>query len=37
MHVENEELGENVIAQVFQKGFRIGEKVVRHAVVQVAN
>ena len=37
MHIENEELGENVIAQVFQKGFRIGEKVIRHAVVQVAN
>ena len=37
MHVENQELGENVIAQVFQKGFRIGEKVIRHAVVQVAN
>ena len=37
MHIENEELGENVIAQVFQRGFRIGEKVIRHAVVQVAN
>ncbi len=37
MHVENEELGENVIAQVFQQGFRIKEKVIRHAVVQVAN
>ena len=37
MHVENEELGENVIAQVFQKGFRIGDKIIRHAVVQVAN
>ena len=37
MHVENEELGENVIAQVFQRGFRIGDKVIRHAVVQVAN
>ena len=37
MHIENEELGENVLAQVFQKGFRIGEKVIRHAVVQVAN
>lgn len=37
MHVENEELGENVIAQVFQRGFRVGEKVIRHAVVQVAN
>ena len=37
MHVENEELGENVIAQVFQKGFRTGEKVIRFAMVQVAN
>ena len=37
MHVENEELGENVIAQVFQKGFKIGEKIVRFAMVQVAN
>ena len=37
MHVENEELGENVIAQVFQKGFKIGEKIVRFARVQVAN
>lgn len=37
MHVENEELGENVIADVFQQGFRIGDKVVRHAMVQVAN
>ena len=37
MHTENEELGENVICQVFQKGFRIGDKVVRFAMVQVAN
>ena len=37
MHIESEEFGENVITQVFQKGFRIGEKVIRHAVVQVAN
>ena len=37
MHIDSEELGENVIAQVFQKGFRIGEKVVRFAMVQVAN
>ncbi len=37
MHIEDEELGENVIAQVFQKGFRIGEKVIRFAVVKVAN
>ena len=37
MHVENEELGENVVAEVFQQGFRIGDKVIRHAMVQVAN
>ena len=37
MHIENEELGENVIAAVFQKGFKIGDKVVRFAMVQVAN
>ncbi len=37
MHIENEELGENTIAQVFQKGFKLGEKVVRFAMVQVAN
>ena len=37
MHIENEELGENTIAAVFQKGFKIGEKVVRFAMVQVAN
>ncbi len=37
MHCEDEELGENQIAQVFQKGFKIGEKVVRFAMVQVAN
>ena len=37
MHVENEELGENVIAAVFQKGFKLGDKIVRFAMVQVAN
>ena len=37
MHTENEELGENVISQVFQKGFKIGENFVRFAMVQVAN
>ncbi len=37
MHCEDEALGENVIAEVFQKGFRIGEKVVRFAMVKVAN
>ena len=37
MHIDSKELGENVIAQVFQKGFKIGDKVVRFAMVQVAN
>ena len=37
MHCEDENLGENVIAQVFQKGFKVGEKIVRFAMVQVAN
>ncbi len=37
MHTENEELGENVIAQVFQKGFQVADKVIRFAMVQVAN
>ena len=37
MHCEDESLGENVIAMVFQKGFKIGDKVVRFAMVQVAN
>lgn len=35
--VESEELGENTIAQVFQTGYRIGDKIIRHAMVQVAN
>ena len=37
MHIDSEEFGENTIAQVFQKGFKIGDKVVRFAMVQVAN
>ena len=37
MHIESEELEENTISQVFQKGFKIGDKVVRFALVQVAN
>ena len=37
MHTENPDLGENVISMVFQKGFKIGDKVVRFAMVQVAN
>lgn len=37
MHMESEDFGENTIAQVFQKGFKLGDKVVRFAMVQVAN
>ena len=37
MHIESEDLGENTIAAVFQKGVKIGDKVVRFAMVQVAN
>ena len=37
MHVEDESLGENMVSQVFQAGFMLGEKVIRHAIVQVAN
>ena len=37
MHVEDENLGENTVAAVFAKGYRLGEKVIRPATVQVAN
>ena len=37
MHIDDEELGENVVAEVFQAGFRIGDKIIRHAMVKVAN
>lgn len=35
--VEDDSLGENVIAQVFQSGYKTGDKIIRHAMVQVAN
>ena len=37
MHVEDEELGENVIAEEFQKGYTYHDSVVRHSMVKVAN
>ena len=37
MHIDDETMEENTIAQVFQKGFKIGDKIVRFAMVQVAN
>ncbi len=37
MHTEDDSVEENTITQVFQKGFKLGEKIVRFAMVQVAN
>ena len=37
MHIEDETLGENVIADVLQKGYKIGDTVIRAAMVKVAN
>ena len=37
MHVEDEGAGENTIVDVFQTGFKSGDKVVRFAMVKVAN
>lgn len=37
MHIDDENFGENEVAQVFQAGFKMGDKVIRHAIVQVAN
>ena len=37
MHTDSEELGENTISMVFQRGFKMGDKVIRFAMVQVAN
>ena len=37
MHIDDENFGENVVSQVFQAGFMLGDKVIRHAIVQVAN
>ena len=37
MHVDDESLGENVIVDVFQEGFTVGDKVIRFAMVKVAN
>ena len=37
MHIDDENYGENEVAQVFQAGFQMGNKVIRYAIVQVAN
>ena len=37
MHIEDENYGEGVVVQELQKGFKLGDKVIRHSMVQVAN
>lgn len=37
MHMEDDTLGENIVAEVFQAGFKMGEKIIRHSMVKVAN
>ncbi len=37
MHIDDENLGENVISEVYMKGYKIGDRVIRHATVIVAN
>jgi len=37
MHVEDEELGENIVAEEFQKGYMYKDSVIRHSMVKVAN
>ena len=37
MHIEDENFGEKEVVEVFRKGYKIGDKVVRHAMVKVAN
>ena len=37
MHIDDEDAGENIIVEEFQKGYKIGDRVVRHSMVKVAN
>ncbi|MCL1806731.1 MAG: nucleotide exchange factor GrpE [Oscillospiraceae bacterium] len=37
LHEESDTLGENTVAQVFTKGYKLGDRVLRHAVVKVVN
>ena len=37
MHVEDENFGENIVAEEFQKGYTYRDSVVRHSMVKVAN
>ena len=37
MHVEDEDAEAGVIVEVFQKGYKLGDRIIRHAMVKVAN
>ena len=37
MHVEDDSVGENIVVEEFQKGYKIGDRVIRHSMVKVAN
>ena len=37
MHIEDDQLGEGEIVEVLQKGYRKGDKIIRYAMVKVAN
>lgn len=37
MHVEDENYGEKEVTEVFRKGYKLGDKIIRHAMVKVAN
>jgi len=37
MHVEDDEFGENIVAEELQKGYMYKENVLRHSMVKVAN
>ena len=37
MHVEDDSVGENIIVEEFEKGFKLGDKVIRFSIVKVAN
>ena len=37
MHVEDDSVGENIVVEEFEKGFKLGDKVIRFSIVKVAN
>lgn len=37
MHIDDENCDDNVVVEVFQKGYKLGDKVIRHSMVKVAN